>query len=357
VIDLLASSYVKPRGGFGDLPARLRAEDCTIAYMGASVTAQRDGFRPRLHELLRRDTGRNHRAVAAALGAAGAITGVFLMDDLVLAHRPDLAFVEYATSDVAGTTPQAQLAPVLEGIVGKLRDVGCELCFLYLHRSDVDLGASEVVAAYEDAADHHAVPSINVADWIRTEIERGHLDGRRILRDVVHTTGAGSTLTAEAIQHAVAQIPPMLPTSAAPLRDDAFRRARIEAPSPALAGGGTFAVGRFHLIYPYVEIDRRGELQFMPEGELVGLLVVLGPHSGYIEVTAAGETVEYLLWDDDCSYERLGSVVLGPFAPAGSEVTIRVSDRSVDRGAAKRPVDAREAARTRLKVAGLMVRS
>ena len=67
--------------------------------------------------------------------------------------------------------------------------------------------------------------------------------------------------------------------------------------------------------------------------------------------------VDYLLWDDDCSYERLGSVVLGPFAPAGSEVTIRVTDRPVDRSAAKRPIDAREGARPRLKVAGLMVRS
>lgn len=357
MIELLTNSYVKPRGGLGDLPARLRAEDCTIAYMGASVTAQKDGFRPRLHELLRRDTGRKHRAVAAALGAAGSITGVFLMDDLVLPHRPDLAFVEYATSDVAGTTPRGQLEPVLEGIVGKLRDAGCEPCFLYLHRRDVDLGASEVVAAYEDIADHHAVPSISVADWMRTEIGQGRLDGRTILRDVVHTTGAGSTLTAEAIRQALAQIPSTRRTSAAPLRDDAFRSARIEAPSPALAGGGPFAEGRFRLVYPYLEIDCAGELRFTPKVELVGLLVVLGPHSGYIEVTASGETVEYLLWDDECSYERLGSVVLGPFAPAGSEVTIRVMDRPVDHSAARRPIDAGEAARARLKLAGLMVRS
>jgi hypothetical protein len=357
VIELLASSYVKPRGGFGDLPARLRVKDCTIAYMGASVTAQRDGFRPLLHELLCRDTGRNHRAVAAALGATGAITGVCLMDDLVVAHRPDLAFVEYATSDIAGMTPRPQLAPVLEGIVGKLRDAGCEVCFLYLHRSDVDLGASDVVAEYEDVADHHAVSSINVADWLRAEIERGRLDGGTILRDVVHTTETGSILTAEAIGHAVAQIQPGLRPAAKPLRDDAFRRARIEAPSHALAGDGPFAEGRFRVLKPYIEIDRAGELRFTSEGELVGLLVVLGPHSGYIEVTAAGETVEYLLWDNECSYERLGSVVLGPFAPAGSEVTIRVADRQVDRSAAKRPIDAGEAERTRLKVAGLMVRS
>ena len=32
--------------------ARLRARACTIAYLGASVTAQKDGYRPRLHELI-----------------------------------------------------------------------------------------------------------------------------------------------------------------------------------------------------------------------------------------------------------------------------------------------------------------
>jgi hypothetical protein len=355
--ELLATSYVKRRGGLGDLPNRLRAEDCTIAYMGASVTAQRDGFRPRLHELICRNTRRDHRAVAAALGATGAITGVFLMDDLVLAHQPDLAFVEYATSDLAGTTPLPELAPALEGIVGKLRDAGCEPCFLYLHRSDVDLAASEVVAAYEDVAEYHAVVSISVADWMRTEIERGRLSDPMILRDVVHTTPAGSTLTAEAILNALAQIPAMPPAAAVQPRSDAFRRARIAAPEPALAGGRPFTEGRFRLVWPYLEIGRDGELRFTPEGELVGLLVVLGPHSGYIEVSAAGEAVDYLLWDDECSYERLGSVVLERFVPAGTEVTIRVIDRLVDYGSAKRPVDWGEAARPRLKLAGLMVRS
>jgi hypothetical protein len=355
--ELLASSYVKRRCCLGDLPDRLRGQDCTIAYMGASVTAQRDGFRPRLHELMCRDTRRNHRAVAAALGAAGAITGVFLMDDLVIAHQPDLAFIEYATSDVAGTTPLRELAPALEGIIGKLRDTGCEPCFLYLHRSDVDLGASETVAVYEDVADYHEVASINVADWMRAEIERGHLNDPTILRDVVHTTSVGSALTAETIWRAFAEIPATTRAAAVQPRNDTFRRARIEPPDAAFAGGRPFAEGRFRLVRPYLEIDRHGELRFAPEGELVGLLVVLGPHSGYIEVTSGGEPVEYLLWDDECSYERLGSVVLERFAAAGAEVRIRVVDRTVDHSAAKRPIDPVEAARPRLKLAGLMVRS
>ena len=353
---VLAKPYLRARNGLGDLHERLRAKDSTIAYMGASVTAQKDGYRPRLHELLRQATGRDHRAVAAGLGAMGAITGVFLMDELVLAHRPELTFVEYATSDVAGTTPPDQLGAVLEGIVCKLRAGGCEPCFLYLHRDDIELGTSAVVETYERVAEHHGVPSIDVSEWMRAAIEQGEVDGGAVLRDVVHTTDIGSALTAEAIWQALEGIPPGPPPARAPLRDDAFTRTRIEPPTPALAVGGPSTEGRFRLVYPYLEIDRAGELRFTASGELVGLLLILGPHSGYIHVEALGEIAEHLLWDIECSYERLGSLILDHVVPTGTEVAIRLSGRTVDDSGAKRPVDPGQLAEKRLKLAGLMVR-
>ncbi len=350
-------SYLRPRAGLGDVPDRLRAEECTIAYMGASVTAQKDGYRPRLHELIRQGTGRDHRAVAAGLGAMGSISGVFLLDQLVLAHRPDLAFVEYATSDVAGTTPPGRLAAVLEGIVGKLRGGGCEPCFLYLHRGDLELGRSAVVETYERVAAHHGVPSIDVSAWMRAAIERRELDGGALLRDVVHTTELGSALTAEAVWEALEQIPTGPKPALAPVGGDAFTRTRIERPTAALAVRGPSSEGRFRLIFPYLEIDRAGELRFTASGELVGLLVVLGPHSGYIRLEALGEVSEHLLWDIECSYERLGSLIFERPLPAGSEVTIRVSERTVDTSAAKRPPDREQQAERLLKLAGLMVRA
>jgi hypothetical protein len=246
---------------------------------------------------------------------------------------------------------------VLEGIVGKLRRAGCEPCFLYLHRADVDLGASDVVAAHEEVADRHGVPAIDVAGWMRAEISAGRVVGDAVLRDVVHTTELGSTLTAEAIRDALASIPPSPGRPGVPFADSGYLSARIEEPGPALVAGGPFAEGRYHLVRPYLEIDGEAELRFASRGELVGLLVVIGPHSGWIEVSFGGRCFEHLLWDDDCSYERLGSVVLDLFVPAGAEVRIRVSDRHVDRSGTRRPVDPVEAARPRLKLAGLMVRS
>jgi hypothetical protein len=328
--------------------------------MGASVTAQKDGYRPRLHELLCRDTGHDHRAVAAGLGAMGSITGVFLMDELVLPRRPDLTFVEYATSDIAGTTPLEHLGAVLEGMVGKLRGAGSEPCFLYLPRADTRLGASAVVEIYERVADAHGVPSINVAEWMREAIDRGEVAVDSVLRDVVHTTATGSDRTATAIRDALSEIPDM-PRPDREL-DDAqfsgtgFRSTRVVAATRALAAGEPVAEGRFRLVYPYVELDRDGLLRFRPDGELVGLLVVVGPHSGYLEVESPAGRAEHLLWDEECSYERLGSVIFDPFLAAGADVTIRLSERPVDESGARRPVDPSKAARKLLKLIGLLVR-
>jgi hypothetical protein len=352
--------HVRPRAGLGDLPDRMCAGRCTVAYLGASVTVQRDGYRPRLHDLLRDATGHDHRSVFAGTGAMGSITGVFLMDELVLAHRPDVCFVEYTTSDAASTTPLEYLGPALEGIVCKLRDARCEACFLHLYRRDHELATGQVVETYERVADHYGVPSINGAACVRDLIRDGVATESEVLRDVVHTTAIGSELTAEAVSRGVARVfdarsrPVVRP---APLFGESFERTRIvPATRELVRAGAGYSTGRFRLQYPYLELGAAGELRFTPDGDLAGLLVIVGPQSGYIEVETAGGIVEHLLWDEQCSYERLASVVFAPFVRAGTGVTIRLSGRPVDYSSARRPVDPAGAIDKQLKLVGLLVR-
>ena len=350
---IAARSFAKPRAGLGDVAARLRSQECTIAYLGASVTAQADGYRPRLHDAICWMTGRNHRSAAAGTGAMGSITGVFLMDDLVLRHQPDLCFVEYATSDVAGTTPPEHLEAAVAGIVGKLDDARCAACFLYLLRTDREPAVMRaVVDTYERVAERHALPSIDVA------AELGASSAVSLLRDGVHTTEAGSDLTAAAVLRGLERI---LAASNDPrlalMGDATFRGATVVAPTTEMfRDPGGCHERRFRLVYRYLEIDSSNELLFVPTGDLVGLLVIVGPDAGWIEVEAGGATGEYLVWDEHSSYDRLGSVILSPFPASGAEVSIRLSDRPVDYSQARRPIDPDRAANKRLKLAGLMVR-
>src|SRR5437764_7249306 len=159
------------RDGLREAGTRLRNEPCTIAYLGASVTAQREGYSSRLHELLCRLWKQPHRMIWAGTGALGSLSGVFLMDELVVKHRPQLCFVEYATGDFCGRTPPEELGPAIEGIAQKLRDIGCEPCFLYLYRSDIGFdGLNQVLAVYEAVAKHHHVPSIDLARPIHAQV-------------------------------------------------------------------------------------------------------------------------------------------------------------------------------------------
>ncbi|HEY4346155.1 MAG TPA: hypothetical protein VGM80_01095 [Gaiellaceae bacterium] len=75
------------------------------------------------------------------------------------------------------------------------------------------------------------------------------------------------------------------------------------------------------------------------DGDLVGMLTILGPHSGHIEVDDGHVSQEHLLWDEECSYERLGSVIFEPFPAARSDVRIRIVDRPVDYANARRSID------------------
>ncbi len=350
-------AHVRPRGGLGDVIHRLSREDMTIAYLGASVTAQTKGYRPQLHELLSSTTGRAHRAVLAGTGAMGSISGVFLMDELVLPHRPDLCFVEYTTSDSTGTTPLSDLGAVLEGIVRKLRRIGCEACFLHLLRSDQELvDGHPAVETYERVADHYAVPSVHVAAWLR---ESGHPPDE-LLRDPVHTTGFGSRLVAEAVLRALTLIgdaspaarrdpPPLFAESFETTRVVAARREHVLAPE-------TCAEATFRFFYPYVEVGTDNELRVTPEGELDGLVLVVGRETGYVEVEADGVSREYLTWDDACFYDRMQTLILDPFLPAGVSVRVRPTERAVDYSNCRRPLANADRIVKRLKVIGFMER-
>lgn len=79
------------RGLLGEMGATAAGAAPPIAYLGSSVTVQRrDGYRTRLHAALCERSGRPHRPVFAEVGGVGSISGLFLLDDLVLRHRPGL---------------------------------------------------------------------------------------------------------------------------------------------------------------------------------------------------------------------------------------------------------------------------
>jgi hypothetical protein len=320
-------AYVQERAGLGDVPDKLRSQPCTIAYLGASVTLQRDGYRPRLHSALQEATGQEHRSVTAAMSGSGSISGAFMTEDLVLSREPELCFVDFTSRDAAWATTPGWVGAAVEGIVLKLLAGNCQPCFVYTYRDDEGSGVyAEVQAAYEGVTEHYGVPSVDVASQFRDMFESGSASRDELLTDVVHTTPAGAQLAADAIAHGVLGIrasatPVALPPR--PLHDEPFADARLlpAADVPLREPAGR-EERRFRFFYDYVVLPLGNAFEWALDAELVGMLVVLGPETSGVRITSPDGVRELTLRDTDCFYNRLATMIFETPYPPGMRTTI-----------------------------------
>ena len=77
----------------GRVLLNLSARPGPVAYLGNSVTAQKDGFRTLLHPLIEAECENRLRAVNAGFGGVGSLASVCFMDRLVVRHAPRLCFI------------------------------------------------------------------------------------------------------------------------------------------------------------------------------------------------------------------------------------------------------------------------
>lgn len=312
--------------------------------MGASVTQQREGFRPRLHELLCGALGQPHAAVNAGTGALGSLPAVFLMDRLVLGHRPDLCFVEFLSRDLGERWPPETTGAAVEAIVERLTDQGAQPCLLYLYRRDFALRAApELIAVYEEVAERHGIPSIDLASPMHHVIDSGLVQGEHVVRDGVHMTPAGAQLVADAILDSVLEI---ASAEGAPrtrqgsLYRRGFHDARILLP---LTEPVTHRRGRFRLLWEYLELGPGDHLTGSFDGELVGAAAVVDAETPAILLSTETGSEQLTLADPGTPHERVGAGFFAHGYPAGRVVRIELS--AADSAAGKS-----------LKLLGLLVR-
>jgi hypothetical protein len=353
-------AWVRARDGLAGVGARLRQRACRIAYLGASVTAQHDGYRHRLHRRLEEVTGQTHRAVHAGIGGVGAITGVFLMDDLVVRHRPDLCFVEFSTGDSADDTNACRVGPAAEGIVRKLHAIDCPMVLLHCHRREIEgtTRLASVVARWEEVADRYGVPSLHLHRLVASQLAEDATRERRWFRDVVHTTTAGTELLADSILDALLT----LPDAAVPLRRPPPRFAghcgstRLVPVQPAMAEEpGACSTGIFRFVYPWLAVQSANTLRIRSADDVMGLLVVVGSDAGILEVRTdrGGETI--VAFDAWCHYDRLHAHVFDTPGPL-HEVGVRLTTQPVDHSVCRRPLASEATVPKRLRAIAWMVR-
>lgn len=378
--------WLLPREQWQPLVDVLKARSCTVAVLGNSVSAQRDGYLPMFQQWLEDWTGHRHTHVSAGFGGVGSFGAVFLMDRHVLAKRPDVCFVECSTGDMASSVVQDEVRPVLEGILRKLGAIGCKVALLHLYREGQETGIGpSVVERYEKLADHYGAASLHLGRALAGEMEAGRLDRGRLFRDKLHTRPEGAFSIVRLLGEALSVVagpgtdaagvpfdprfeaaidppsdspidarsrspkdPRTKATSAVlppPLRDDHYGSASIEPVDAAMmVDGRPVAAGTFRFLYPFLDVPEGNALRIPPrEADLCGLLLVVGPHGGWIEVCAGESSHRYDTNDEWTHFERLHTLAFP--APLRMDRPIDITPISGSMkiaGLLTRPLESRE---------------
>jgi len=343
----VTAELIRPRGGLPNVLAKLAAGgEVRVAYFGGSITAQA-GWRVKTLAWLRKTYPKAKVVeINAAIGGTGSSLGVFRLGQDVLAHRPDLVFVEFAVND-GGAAPQT-IWRAMEGIVRQIRkrEAATDICYVYtIHTAGMPRDylkglCPRSTSSMEMLADHYAIPSINVGLRIVQLHEEGKLlykpavdpatgkpmptaPGKILFaRDDCHPIDAGHEVYTEVIVKAFGRMarlgrpgPHKMP---APFIRDNWAHARMVPVRPAMLSAGWKKLdadqglgrrfrGRMKELWEAVKPGERITFRF--RGSRVLLYDILGPDGGQVICTVDGKASRPRpRFDRYCRYHRIATL-------------------------------------------------
>lgn len=362
--ELVPPRLVSVRGGLGNVLAKLEAGAAVrIAYFGGSITAA-NGWRPKTLKWFQQTWPQSKVSeINAAIGGTGSDLGVFRCGQDVLAHKPDLVFVEFAVND-GGAAPEA-IYRTMEGIVRQVwrADPTTDICFVYtIHRGFMDSYhkglCNRSTSAHERVADHYAIPSINMAMRVAELHKEGKLvfpfpaketppEGTLVFaHDECHPTDAGHELFTQVITDGLKEIQKASKPGAhklpEPLRADNWENAKLVPLEPSMLtpgwrrlpadqGLGKAFGGRLPAIW---EAAAPGEkLAFRFKGTLARLYDLVGPDGGKAICSVDGKVTRTVQrFDRYCTYHRLATLPIAEgLEDKEHSVVVEVSPEQPDR--------------------------
>jgi hypothetical protein len=287
----------------------------SVAYLGNSVTAQRQSYVDFLHPILVSKWGADSKPLKAGLGGVGSLALAGLMDWLVIRHEPSVCFVECSLADAGGATPESRVAIGITSIVEDLLASGTRPIMLHLPRIDSRSPLHDRVASIYRAVQNR---------YALTEVNLRHLVDPRGFRDGVHTTPALSERIAREI---ALQLGPRMPdpSNHAPL--DRHHRVRFVPATDGTCITGTMSSSSFRLALPTVLLGVGGSFRFLaPGAQFLGLYVIAKASSGVVRLTGKDFREDIQVWDEWCERPRLQFVPLQDDAGVQEFLMVEATD-------------------------------
>ncbi|MEL6111074.1 MAG: SGNH/GDSL hydrolase family protein, partial [Planctomycetota bacterium] len=329
----------------------------TVAFIGGSIT-QMNGYRPMVMQSLReRFPETEFSEINAGIASTCSHTGAFRLGRDVLAHKPDLLFVEFAVNDDQDAAHSLRNAVRgMEGILRQARSVP-DLEIVVTHfvnptmLKKVQSGDTPVsIEAHESVAKHYGVTTCNVAVELAKRITAGTITWQ--VYGGTHPKPAGNRVAADLIDRVLDKAMSATDTPRAksrvlpdPLDSTSFFNGRLRPQELVQLGDGwRYHVpkwddlpGSFRSQFAEkslaIATEPNAELSFETNATAVGLYVLAGPDAGAIEYSVddgAFERVDlYHRFSKGLHYPR--TVVLrSGMDDKKKKITIRVSEVSND---------------------------
>jgi lysophospholipase L1-like esterase len=345
---LVTAVECRPRGGLPNFFAKAKAGQAVrVAYFGGSITAA-PGWRVYSFDWLKKQFPQaQFSEINAAIGGTGSDLGVFRVGQDVIAHEPDLVFIEFAVNDTG--VPPTQIMATMEGIVRQIlrADPTTDICFVYTLSEPMlaDLAKGvfpRAASTMETVADHYAIPSVHYG----VEVNRRIADGSLVFKgekpeeldatatpllfstDGVHPhVETGHRLYADVLARAFATIQPAATTAAShrlpdPLRADNWEHAKLIPIEQAMLRGDWKRVvpadddrakafaGRMPVLW---KAEKPGaELVVAFKGTRLAIYDLLGPGGGMVSVRVDGAAAKDVpRIDGYCTYWRIATLSTG----------------------------------------------
>jgi hypothetical protein len=282
----------------------------SVLYVGASVTAQREGFRPEFHNILQLHVGHEVPFYVNALGGVGSMFG---LTNIKLERNNyknvELIILEYSTGDLnLWITPRDIFHEVLHELFQECYKITNRIIVLHNFRSDF-LGTKAAIIhdCYNSYAYQFGAQVVDLHQQISSIVSTNPQWLKINYRDHVHTTENGAIFVANTLFEAIKN-DYFLDFSI--IKNLEIKSIGLEYHS--IANDSIAAKVEEEYIYPstgqsfkFIKIPENSSISFDFSGEIYGLLTIVGPRSSTIKLNIKDKEYNVTLFDRNCHYYRV----------------------------------------------------
>jgi len=311
----------------------------SILYIGASVTAQKNGYRSELNSLLENNYGNEIKETVVATGATGSLFALCNLSEIKLDADYDLAIIEYSTGDLnLGLTPLDMIENVIQQLVTKLNSIAKSIVILHNYRSDFEDKKGDIVRQlYNNVAERCGIPVINNAKMIESlKLSMTSGEFSLLYRDNVHSTPAGSKLVAQYIFEGLVNLGDI--PKHKNFQDSESFASMYKLVDIIHRKDGDYVYPATQQIFPFVSFKKGEKLEVLIKGELWGLVSIVGPKSSWVRgFTNEEQIVDYAHFDQHCYYTRVQPRIIRRTYNEFTKLTFEITDKEIDASICKEP--------------------